>query len=77
MRERSVCLSMAFSIAFFDFEHCVVVAKDAFEIFSVVPDFVTYLDERDGSVRAQCLECTLADVQAHHHVLSIDEIVKE
>lgn len=77
MRERSVCLSMVFSIAFFDFEHCVVVAENAFEVFTVVPDLVADLDERYGSVGAECLEGALADMETHHHVLSIDEIVKE
>lgn len=73
-RENSGPLFVSVVIAFADFEHCVVVVEEFFEVAAEVIDFVADTCVGHCSVAPQGLECALADVQDLHYVLAVKEV---
>lgn len=76
-RENAGPLFVSVVIAFADFEHCVVVVEELFEVAAEVVDFVADTCVGHCSVAPQGLECALADVQDLHYVLTVKEVTDE
>lgn len=71
-RENAGPLFVSVVIAFTDFEHCVVVVEEFFEVAAEVVDFIADTCVGHCSVAPQGLEGALADVQDLHYVLAVE-----
>ena len=69
----TVCLFIVLSIAFADVEHYIVVFQEPFYVVTEVVDFPADTGIGYRPVRAESLEGAGADVESHHHVLSVKE----
>lgn len=73
----TACLFIVLSIAFADVEHHIVVFQYPFYVVTEIVDLPADACVRYCSVRSEGLEGAGADMEFHHHVLSVEEGAKD